>query len=39
MRVVIEQSHSARRELAVLGLILLFAVVTVAVLLMPQMIG
>ncbi len=39
MRVVIEQRHSARREMAVLGLIFLFALITVAVLLVPGMVG
>lgn len=39
MRVVIQQRHSARRELAMLGLVVLFGIVTVAALLVPQLIG
>ncbi|NQE65641.1 hypothetical protein NG2371_00080 [Nocardia gamkensis] len=35
MRVVIQQPHSIRRDLAVLSLLILFAVLTVAVLLLP----
>ncbi|CAM3987223.1 hypothetical protein NONI108955_03080 [Nocardia ninae] len=35
MRVVIQQPQSIRRELAVLSLLILFAVLTVAVLLLP----
>lgn len=39
MRVVIEQRHSTRRELAMFGLVVLIGVVTVAALLVPQLIG
>lgn len=35
MRVVIHQPHSIRRDLAVLSLLILFGVLTVAVLLLP----
>ncbi len=35
MRVVIQQPQSIRRDLAVLSLLILFAVLTVAVLLLP----
>ncbi len=35
MRVVIQQPHSIRRDLAVLSLLILFALLTVAVLLLP----
>lgn len=35
MRVVIQQPHSIRRELAVLSLLILFGLLTLAVLLLP----
>lgn len=39
MRVVIQQPQSIRRDLAVLSLLILFGVVTVAVLLLPGVVG
>ncbi|GAA5065768.1 hypothetical protein [Nocardia callitridis] len=39
MRVVIQQPHSIRRELAVLSLLILFGLLTVAVLLLPSLVG
>lgn len=39
MRVVIQQHNSLRRELVILGLLLLFAIVTVVVLLVPGIIN
>lgn len=39
MRVVIEQHHSLRRELAILGLIVVFGIVTVVLLLLPGIVG
>jgi hypothetical protein len=39
MRVVIEQRHRARREMFVLGLIVLLGLITVAVLLVPGLVG
>jgi hypothetical protein len=39
MRVVIQQPQSIRRELLVLSLLILFGVLTVAVLLIPGLIG
>ncbi len=39
MRVVIEQRHSFRRELAILGLIVVFVIVTVVLLLLPGIVG
>ncbi len=37
MRVVIQQPQSIRRELAVLSLLVLFGLVTIAVLLLPSL--
>ena len=39
MRVVIEQRQSVRRDVVVMGLLLLFAVLTLAVLLLPGTVG
>lgn len=39
MRVVIQQPQSIRRELLVLSLLILFGVLTVAVLLIPGIVG
>ncbi|MCP2277607.1 hypothetical protein SAMN04244553_2860 [Nocardia amikacinitolerans] len=39
MRVVIQQPQSIRRDLLVLSLLILFGVVTVAVLLLPGLVG
>jgi hypothetical protein len=39
MRVVIEQRHSARREMVFLTLLVLFGLITVAVLLVPGLVG
>ncbi len=39
MRVVIQQPQSIRRDLLVLSLLILFALVTVAVLLLPGAVG
>lgn len=39
MRVVIQQHNSLRRELVILGLLLLFAIATVVVLLVPGIIN
>jgi hypothetical protein len=39
MRVVIQQPQSIRRDLLVLSLLILFGVLTVAVLLIPGLIG
>ncbi|RBO90743.1 hypothetical protein DFR74_105145 [Nocardia puris] len=39
MRVVIQQPHSIRRDVLVLGLLILFGVVTVALLLLPGLVG
>ncbi|TQM30256.1 hypothetical protein FB390_1875 [Nocardia bhagyanarayanae] len=39
MRVVIQQPQSIRRDLLVLSLLILFGLVTVAVLLLPGMVG
>ena len=39
MRVVIEQPQSIRRDLLVLSLLILFGVLTVAVLLLPGLTG
>jgi len=39
MRVVIQQPQSIRRELLVLSLLILFGLVTVAVLLLPGKVG
>jgi hypothetical protein len=39
MRVVIEQRHSARREVVFLTLMILFGLITVAVLLVPSLVG
>ncbi len=39
MRVVIQQPQSMRRDLLVLSLLILFGVVTVAVLLLPGLVG
>ncbi|VFA99973.1 Uncharacterised protein [Nocardia cyriacigeorgica] len=39
MRVVIQQPQSVRRDLLVLSLLVLFGLVTVAVLLIPGLVG
>ncbi|BDU08812.1 hypothetical protein FMUBM48_50750 [Nocardia cyriacigeorgica] len=39
MRVVIQQPQSVRRDLLVLSLLVLFGLVTVAVLLIPSLLG
>ncbi len=39
MRVVIQQPQSIRRDLVVLSLLILFGLVTVAVLLIPGLLG
>jgi hypothetical protein len=39
MRVVIQQRHSMRREVAMFGLVAVSGIVTVAALLVPQLIG
>ncbi|WP_255450281.1 hypothetical protein [Skermania sp. ID1734] len=39
MRVVIEQRHSMRREMVIVGLIMLFGAVTVVLLLVPGLFG
>ncbi len=39
MRVVIQQRQSVRRDVVVMGLLLLFAVLTLAVLLLPGTVG
>ncbi len=39
MRVVIQQPQSMRRDLLVLSLLILFGLVTVAVLLLPGLVG
>lgn len=39
MRVVIQQPQSVRRDLLVLSLLVLFGLVTVAVLLIPSLVG
>jgi hypothetical protein len=39
MRVVIQQPQSIRRELFVLSLLILFGLLTVAVLLLPGLVG
>ncbi len=39
MRVVIQQPHSLRRDLMVLSLLILFGLVTLAVLLIPGLVG
>ncbi len=39
MRVVIQQPQSIRRELLVLSLLILFGVLTVALLLLPGVVG
>lgn len=39
MRVVIQQPHGIRRDMLVLTLLILFGVLTVAVLLIPGVIG
>jgi hypothetical protein len=39
MRVVIQQPQSIRRELFVLSLLILFVLLTVAVLLLPGLVG
>jgi len=39
MRVVIQQPHNVRRDLLVLSLLILFGVLTVAVLLIPSIVG
>ncbi|GAB4589379.1 hypothetical protein Ntsu_72110 [Nocardia sp. IFM 10818] len=39
MRVVIQQPHSLRRDVLVLGLLILFGLLTLAVLLIPGLVG
>lgn len=39
MRVIIEQTNTLRRELALLGAMVLFGIVTVVVLLVPGLFG
>lgn len=39
MRVVIQQPQSMRRDLLVLSLLILFGLITVAVLLLPGLVG
>ncbi|WP_280347596.1 hypothetical protein [Nocardia neocaledoniensis] len=39
MRVVIEQPHSLRRDLLVIGLMVLLALVTIAIVLLPSLVG
>ncbi len=39
MRVVIEQQHRLRRDLLVIGLMVLLAVVTIALILLPSLVG
>ncbi len=39
MRVVIEQPHSLRRDLLVIGLMVLLTLVTIALVLLPSLVG